>query len=205
MGSDAKYLWDRRDDEPVKQFLWFDRYRSLGPERTYVAAWKSWEQEQYEQGLRDFPPPSEARLHMSGGWQEAATKFDWADRADAFDLHMREQRFRRELDERAKMYQRHIEIALEMQRMGLDTIKDYKTNHKVLSQTEARQYIKTGVEMERKARGIPEYMVRIAEMENTELLEKYAKFLEELGADLEGTGDVQDGDSEEGVEVTEAA
>ena len=181
--------WDRLEGEP---FMWFDRfdyYRMLGPERTIGGAYKVYSKE------RGKKPSKNGAYH----WRKIAEDWHWQERAEAFDIHIRNERLRAEEEERAKMLREHISMARSMWGFGLTELKRMLKEETTLNPTEARIYIKDGVTMERQARGLPEYLLEIAAMSDEELLGRYTELL----ARYEGEGSVLGGDEAAGDNAAE--
>jgi hypothetical protein len=181
--------WDRLEGEP---FMWFDRfdyYRMLGPERTIGGANRVYCEERGKKYTKN------GAYH----WRKIAEEWRWQERAEAFDIHIRNERLRAEEEERAKMLREHISMARSMWGFGLTELKRMLKEETTLNPTEARIYIKDGVTMERQARGLPEYLLEIAAMSDEELLGRYTELL----ARYEGEGSVLGGDEAAGDNAAE--
>jgi hypothetical protein len=182
--------WDRIEGEPI---LWFDRfdkyYRILGPERNLQAAY-----DLYKGG-----GGSKKKGRVTAAWKKALVDWNWQKRAEAYDMHVRNERLRAEEKERAKMLKDHISMARSMWGFGLAELKRMLKEKTDLNPTEARIYIKDGVTMERQARGLPEYLLEIASLSDEELLGRYTELL----ARYEGEGGVVGGDQEEELDPAE--
>lgn len=72
--------WERQPKEPGNWYDRFTRYRLLGPTRTLTTACRS---EQAALGKRQSKGPS-------SGWAAAFVKWNWQERAEAFDEHLRQ-------------------------------------------------------------------------------------------------------------------
>ncbi len=181
--------WDRLEGEPI---LWFDRfdkyYRVQGPGRSLRAAYNLWQKDKGAKPGR-----------VGSAWQKAFADWDWQERAEAYDMHCRQERLRAEEKERAKMLKEHIAMARSMWGFGLTELKRMLEEKTELNPTEARIYIKDGVTMERQARGLPEYLLEIAAMSDEDLLGRYTELL----ARYEGDGSVPGGDEEAGDRAAE--
>jgi len=76
--------WERLPAEPSRWFARFEHYRLLGPDRSLDGAYRAWRAEQ----------PSGAKGTRSQGanrhWYDAARRWRWLDRAEAWDEAERE-------------------------------------------------------------------------------------------------------------------
>lgn len=103
MNESTGRLWDRLASEPARWFYRFDTfYRPLGPERSLLAAYRYWHQA--EKGRK-----SEA-VSAPTSWREAADRWQWEDRAEAWDIHQRLERLKEEDEARRKSRERRIAL-----------------------------------------------------------------------------------------------
>jgi len=123
------------------------------------------------------------------------TEWHWQERAEAWDLEEQRLRIVAEEEKRSEMLQEHITLARALWGRGAATLKKMQDEDVKLSHEQARQYIKDGVNLERQARGMPEYLLAIAGMSDEELLETYADLLAQ--ASSPGSGDEAPGLSAE--------
>lgn len=183
--------WDRQPDEPI---LWFDRFdrcfRLLGTERTLLAAYRIWHKEGGYKTASSY-----------SSWKDYARKWYWPERAEAWDEAERRERLRAEEEARAKMLREHIAMARAIWGQGLSQLKRMIKEEVALTPSEARIYIKDGITLERQARGLPEYLLEIAQLSDEELLGRYT----ELFARYASPGSVDGGDAEAGDNSADAS
>jgi len=172
--------------------MWFGRfdrfYRAQGPERTLLAAYNAWRIESHRKPSTGY--------HI--GWAAAYDKWRWKARAEAWDEHERQRRLKIEAEELEEMYRRHMRLATAMQTVAgrrIASLSEPKENA-LMSPSDARQYAKDGIEIERTTKGLPREIVQILGMTDDELLAYYRKHY----AGEAGTGD---GDSAEGAAAPE--
>src|SRR5262249_35861888 len=72
-------VWAQRDGEPDAAYAHFLLYRDLGPARSLDEAYRQWVR------LHD-PDRSGQFQRRPGSWIEDSSRWDWPDRADAWDL-----------------------------------------------------------------------------------------------------------------------
>lgn len=71
--------WNPMPGEPVRWFAVFDHYRLCGPARSLIAAWRS-----YQVAIGN--PKNPLEILINNRLREMAVKWQWAERADAWDL-----------------------------------------------------------------------------------------------------------------------
>lgn len=163
--------WDRWPDEDPKWFERFDvYYRSLGPSRSLTAAYNIYYKE-VNGKLPDRPGAAPA-------WYTMADKWEWKRRAEAWDAHLRKQKLREEEASEVEMHREHIKMAqavrnLAFAKMLEDGFKDGAT---------ALRAWRQAIQVEKSARGIPDYLTEISEMDEDELNAELAKALRSAGA-----------------------
>lgn len=81
--------WDRQDGEPVRAFERFERFRLLGPNRSLDAAYRA---QKGAEGRGERAP---------GAFRRLAEEWNWASRAEAWDLEVAEES-RREAEKKYK-------------------------------------------------------------------------------------------------------
>jgi len=124
-------------------------------------------------------------------WWETAKQWHWRERAEAWDAENRRQRIAAEEQARAEMIERHLKLGRGLQQVGAMRLQQLGKTPKDLTGGEARQFIKIGVAIERQARGLPEYLLAVAAMTDTELRERYAALvgtIAQTGSDGSGDG-----------------
>lgn len=88
---DEKPIWQRIEGETDKAFDAFCKYRNLGADRSIEKAFQ-----QYQNSTKTVP----------GYWKEWSAKFDWVERAAAYDEYLLDEH-RRELEKRRKVVQQN--------------------------------------------------------------------------------------------------
>lgn len=178
--------WDRQRDGAgnLEPNLWYDRFtdfRLMGADRSLLGCVNA---EKVRKGQKKTS-------YAPGSWRDAALKWDWRERAQAWDEEQRRSRIKEEEGARAKMVERHINLARSLQMVGTKGLSLLSKVPENLTGGEARLLIKEGVAMERLARGLPEYLLAVAAMTDAELLEKYTTLTDRLaraGVDTGGSG-----------------
>lgn len=173
--------WRRLPDEST---LWWDRfdryYRPPGTERRLYRVYTEFLRDRAEDAgaSRDSVglPPG-----VSGAWRRAYNRYRWAERAAAWDDAQRADRYADERAAVAAMRRRHVQLATGLQTAGGLRLRGLATEKgaKELSTTEARQYVSAGVALERAARGLPEHLIAVGEMDDATLLRRYREVLGE--------------------------
>ena len=101
--EDTGRMWEREAREPA---LWFHRfdafYRSLGPERNLLRAYKAWHLTEKGRKSDSVSAPT--------SWREAAEQWRWAERAEAWDVGQRLERLKEEDDARRKSREQRIAL-----------------------------------------------------------------------------------------------
>lgn len=99
--SDESGIWTRREHESSQAFHAFCLYRDAGPRRSKVGVTNT---------LAGRDHDSEKR-HKSGIVQQWAVKYDWANRAKAWDDYLDLHARRRQLEIVERMVEQHAKIA----------------------------------------------------------------------------------------------
>lgn len=166
--------------------MWFDRfdryYRAAGPERSMLGAYNAWRKKEKKGETRS----------LASSWSKNAAKWNWKERAEAWDMEQHRLRIAEEERQRADMLRRHTRLARGLQQVGGKRLELLDKKPDELSAGEARQYVKDGVGLERQAAGLPEHLVAVAAMSDDELLQKYRRLL--TGISGAGSGDGPEGD-----------
>ncbi len=101
-------------------------------------------------------------------WKE---RYMWDFWADGLDLQVSQQVQDKLVAQRASMLERHAIMSQEMQDMAFDYLKAEGFD----TSSSAVNAIVKGIEIERESRGISEYLVRMTQMSNDELLQEIVK------------------------------
>ena len=136
--------WDRLPEEPNRWFARFESYRLAGPRRSLSATWTA---EQAEKGRRK-------RSKVPGSWNEAATRWRWRQRAEAWDDYERQRAREAHAQAISEMNARYIQEAQALQSKGIQCLKALDANK--LLPPDAMRFVTEGTKLERTARGEPE-------------------------------------------------
>lgn len=106
-------------------------------------------------------------------------KFAWNERADVLDAEVTRQIEIQAINEKVEMLRRQADLGKMLQDKG----QEYFETHTIDSDRTALGAIKTGVEIERNARGIPDALLKIAELKDEELGDIVGKLLAKINPD----------------------
>lgn len=177
--------YDRLPDESSKAYDAFVVYRDLGSSRS----------------TDQVSQKTSKGIALIQRW---SASYNWVERAAAYDDHIEAEA--RKLIERdairrkADMLKRHADIGRFMQSKGVEYLKKDKALDK---SSDAITAIKSGVEMERKSEGLPEYLLEIVNADDDELARRYNALLAEIsggGSGDETPGDGDTGENSKGIE-----
>lgn len=90
--TDQRNPWDRQPEEPDRWFGVFEQFRLAGPKRSLLAIYNA------ERTAKGRTPA----VAVPGSWSRNRAKWDWDDRAKAWDLHLIEVERKRDAEEREK-------------------------------------------------------------------------------------------------------
>jgi len=167
-------LWDRLADEPINWFYRFDRhYRALGPERRIEQAWRNWKTENAAESNGKRPPKQ---------WYQNAKRWKWNERAGSWDASIRRERHQAETTAVKEMLDRHVEVSVAL----LEKAAEWIQNHRIENASDAIRAFRVAVELERKSRSLPDYLLEIQNMTDEELIEKYKHLAAAIGSDGAG-------------------
>jgi len=169
--EEKRQPWDRLPNEPSMWFNRFEYYRLLGPDRTFQGTFEIWNE---RDNKRKNKPNVAGHPHPQ--WYERAEQWQWKERAAEWDNWVWKERVSQEQDAIREMTKRHIELGMEMQDVGGKALGDEKN---VVGMGDARLLIKDGADLERRARGLPDYLLEISGMTDEELLEEYERVVAE--------------------------
>jgi hypothetical protein len=83
--------WERREGEPNKWLDRFQTYLLLGPSRSLYAAYTAWRERSGAKSAQKRAGLPQSRFGLPQSWRLAAEKWQWQQRAEAFDEHERAQ------------------------------------------------------------------------------------------------------------------
>lgn len=168
--------YDRQSEESAKAYEAFALYRDMGIERSTDAVARQ---------LRK----SSALI------QRWSSLYRWVERVAAWDAYIDQQAQRKvakaAIDRKAAMLQRHAMGGRALQAFGLRYLQNDRMPDKG---QDAISAIQRGVEIERKAEGLPEWIFEVVNADDSELLRQYHELLAEAGR--AGSGDEAPGDTD---------
>lgn len=178
-------VFDRQPSETNKAYTAFCIYRDMGLKRSIESAWK-----QYIQ----------ADKRVSGYFAQWSVTYDWVERARAYDDYI-EAAARKKVEgeaiaRKAAMLRRHADLGRALQHFGAGYIQKAKAVDK---SQDAIVAIRTGVEMERKAEGLPEWILEVVNADDNELVRQYADLLAQITG--HGSGTEAPGDRDPGADL----
>jgi hypothetical protein len=138
MPTPALQPWDKRRNETPKAFAAFVRYRDAGVSRSLRKL------------AREGVSP-QAQL------QEWSARYDWVDRAGAWDTQLDRERQAEQIDELRQMQRRHTVLATQMMQKAIEKIRNIDAER--LTVREAVLLADLSVKVERQARGEPTVLV----------------------------------------------
>lgn len=136
---------------------------------------------------KDLDTGDVAKYNSLLAWRN---KYAWDMRADVLDAEVTRQIEIQAINEKVEMLRRQADLGKRLQDAG----EDYFLHNAIVSDRVALGAIKTGVEIERNARGIPDALLKIADLKDEELGDIVGKLLSKINPDeaLQLTGSVVD-------------
>lgn len=128
MGKWADKPWERQNGESEKAFEAFAIYRDMGQGRTFVAV---------AERLRK----SDTLIRR---WKE---RWEWAERARAYDNELEKEARAKAVKDRMKMTDRHISIAMQLQKKALEALANLKVTD--MSPKDIKEFLKMATDLER--------------------------------------------------------
>ena len=92
-----------------------------------------------------------------------------AQRAYSWDSSIRRERQKAEATAVKEMLDRHVEVSMAL----LEKAAEWIQNHRIESASDAIRALRVAVELERKSRSLPDYLLEIQNMTDEELIEQY--------------------------------
>ena len=139
--------WEKKDHETSKAYAAFCAYRDMGTDRSFAKIIPT------VYGQIPLSKHSAKRGQLS----EWSVKYGWVARVEDYDVYLEsKERHENELAIK-KMAKQHAGEALLMQKVGLDRLKAIKVDE--LSPRDTVLFVKTGIDIERLARGAPDQIV----------------------------------------------
>lgn len=100
--------WDRQPDEPTLWFSRFEAYRLAGPGRTFEATY------------REDGKGQKKAAEITGAWRKAAEKYQWRERAAAWDMAQIERRRADDEEAYRRRLQQHQDNAIKLGQVTLN-------------------------------------------------------------------------------------
>ncbi len=135
MGKWADKPWERQEGESDKAYEAFATYRDMGSERTVTAVANKL---------------SKSR-QLIERWKG---KYNWSERVRLYDNELEKQAFAKAVRERKNMNDRHIKIAMQMQKKALEALQVMSADD--MSPRDIKDFIKIATELERLNRTLEE-------------------------------------------------
>ena len=123
-----KEAWERQTGESGPAFEAFTVYRDMGEKRTISAVAKQLNKS----------------LQLCHRWK---SRWNWRDRADAYDASIAEEARRKAVAERKKMQERHIKISMQLQKTALEALEKIKP--KDMTPKDVKEFLRLATELER--------------------------------------------------------
>jgi hypothetical protein len=185
----ARRTWDQRPNETTKAYDAFAIYRDLGAGRSVLAAFKLYSGED---------------KRIPGYFGQWAADNQWVIRARDYDAFIDEQAQRKAerdaITRKAQMLNRHAGIGRVLQTKALEHLQKANSIDKAVDAIAAARL---GVDMERKAEGLPEWILEVVNADEVELTRQYNELLAEIGG-YRG-GDEAAGDHSTGQDTSDEA
>lgn len=131
-------MWERQPGESAPAFQAFAVYRDLGPRRTFAEAARKFFGNVKRQGFR----------------QDWPRRFQWSERARAWDDHLDNCQRQAEEQARKDMAQRHAKTALALQSKALERLRALSLEE--MGAKDVLSWLETAAKLERLSRGEPE-------------------------------------------------
>lgn len=180
----ARQPYERQTDESDKAFEAFALYRDLGTNRTTDAVARQLSKS----------------LALIQRW---SAQYAWVERVAVYDAYIdaqaRKQLERDAIKRKADMLKRHALLGKVLQQKSAA----YLDKHGIDRSSDAIAAARVGVDMERKAEGLPEYLMEVMNADDSELARQYAELLAQVSHS--GSGDAEAGDAPAGTDAAETA
>lgn len=144
----------------------------------------------YEDQAQTGTKPPTTSLRTLFGWSR---QHQWGARVADFDAEERRKRIAQEQEARAKMNQRHIQTALALQGKVLEWLRD--PTSRLEKPADVLLALRISVDIERKARGVPDALLQLTTLSDDELIARYTGLMRQVTGKplvLTDEGDVLD-------------
>lgn len=128
MGKWSDKAWERQNGEGEKAFEAFVIYRDMGQERTISAVVKQLEKSR----------------SLIDRWKE---RWKWTERVRAYDNELEKEARAKAVKDRMKMTDRHISIAMQLQKKALEALANLKVTD--MSPKDIKEFLKMATDLER--------------------------------------------------------
>jgi hypothetical protein len=131
------------------------------------------------------------------------SKYNWQIRAEALDIEVTRRLESSAIQEKVEMMKRHADAGKRLQDLGLEFLEDSGLSNANV----ALKAIVQGAQLERASRGIPDALMKVAEMNNEDLSDIVSRLLSKSDVQLKNIpdetdqiinqirqGDIEDGD-----------
>ena len=148
-----------------------------------MAAYREWRVQRGAEGRRVTSVPA--------SWLRNSRKWNWRERAEAWDEHRRQLDYIAEQAQHDEMRKRHADIGKALQGVGAQAMQRFQQHKGIeLEPSDARLFLKDGIGIERTARGLPVELVALYNMSDEDLQKEH----ERINKALIGIAPPQDGD-----------
>lgn len=114
--DEPRLPWDRRAGEAAKWYnIFFEYFRPQGPQRTMVIAYRRWRS---DNNVVQRSLPAEAAQSAPKTWVREANRWQWRERAEAWDEMVRAEQYQAEEAERQRIRQMVIDANIDLLEAG---------------------------------------------------------------------------------------
>jgi hypothetical protein len=103
--------------------------------------------------------------------------FSWHERADILDAEVTRQVETKAVQEKVEMFQRQAELGKKLQDLGAEFFE----NNEVTKAAVALQMIVRGAEIEKASRGIPDALIKVAQLKDEDLNDLVGRLMSKVG------------------------
>ena len=108
-------VWEQQEGESNLHFSWFHTFLWMGPERTIVGAYNTFEAKKSKD--------KQSRQQASGAWNKAAEQWHWRERSIAFDADQRIDAERRKTEARLRAERELDDREFEIRKRLIDRVE----------------------------------------------------------------------------------
>jgi hypothetical protein len=136
--------WESSPGEPARWYARFERFRLAGPGRSILATFNA---ERADKGLTK-------RACVPGAWTEAARRWRWRERAEAWDEDERRKARQNHAAKIHEMNERHAQEARGLQAKAVERLRALRPEE--LGPTHVLRFFAEAAKLERQALGEPD-------------------------------------------------